>query len=94
MNELFDGLEPLPDGYAIVAYPGSYLLDEVLGEKREIVPFYGQSRVGDFYRSSEGPIGEVRTIVWNYEEAVDMFEATEPIRMPLVKLIGRLITGN
>lgn len=89
----YEGMEPVPDGYAIVVYPGFPFLDDILGEKREIVSFFGQCRVGDFFDSPNHPIGEVKVVTWDYEEAVEMYNATDSIRFPLIRLIGKLVSG-
>lgn len=95
MKDIFyDGMEPVPDGYAIVRYPGLPLLEGILGEQREIVPFYGQCRVGDFFDSPNHPIGEVQVVAWDYQEAVEMYNATDSIRYPLLRLIGKLVSGS
>ena len=96
MNEVFyvEG-EPVPDGFAIVAYPGLPFLDALLGERREIVPFYGRCQVRDLYCSPNNPIGEVQVVAWNYEEALKMYNATEPIGLhSLFRHIGKLISGT
>ena len=93
--EQYTDFEPTPDYYAIVAYPGFPLLDRLLGERREIVPIYGRCHVRDLYGSPNDPIGEVQVVAWNYEEALKMYNATEPIGLhSLFRHIGKLISGT
>lgn len=86
--------EPVPDGYAIVAYPGLPFFDALVGGRREIVPFYGRCHIRDFYGSPNHPLGEVQMVANSYQEAVAMYKATMTIRSPLIRMIGRLVTGT